>query len=63
MADTPPQASPTSGCPVSRDSCPGDDFKDMTNNYMDYSSDECLTALTQGQAIRMAALSAEYRGL
>jgi len=34
IADTPPQASGSEGCPVGRDSCPGDG-PDLINNFMD----------------------------
>jgi len=37
VADTPAQASPTSGCPVGRDSCPNLKGVDPIHNYMDYS--------------------------
>jgi len=36
VADTPAQASPTSGCPIGRDSCPAKGL-DPIHNYMDYS--------------------------
>jgi hypothetical protein len=51
VADTPPQASPTSGCPASADTCsePGDD---PIHNYMDYSDDECYNQFTIGQRER-----------
>lgn len=39
IADTPQQSTPTSGCPVGKDSCPGDPGLDAVHNYMDYSTD------------------------
>ena len=36
VADTPAQSSPTSGCPIGRDSCPAKGL-DPIHNYMDYS--------------------------
>ena len=62
VADTPPQSTATSGCPVGQDSCRGGGV-DSIHNYMDYSSDACLTEFTEGQAVRMAALTAQYRSL
>ena len=35
--DTPPEAEPTSGCPVGKDTCPGDNEVDPIQNIMDYS--------------------------
>jgi hypothetical protein len=60
VTDTPAQSSPTSGCPVGRDSCdlPG---LDPINNYMDYSFDSCYTEFTTGQASRMTDMWAAYR--
>jgi Pregnancy-associated plasma protein-A len=60
VADTPAQATPTTGCPASRDSCrmPGDD---PIHNYMDYSWDSCYTEFTQGQAERVSRMWAAYR--
>jgi hypothetical protein len=49
--DTPPQASPTSGCPIGRDSCPSAGL-DPIHNYMDYSFDSCYTEFTPGQVQR-----------
>jgi len=58
--DTPAQATPTAGCPVSRDSCrlPGDD---PVHNYMDYSWDSCYSHFTRGQDARMDRMWAAYR--
>ncbi|CAO1622295.1 unnamed protein product [Sympodiomycopsis kandeliae] len=59
--DTPPSASPTSGCPTKRDTCKGDQLEDAIHNYMDYSKDSCLTEFTEGQAVRMQAMTTHYR--
>ena len=50
--DTPPQRTPTSGCPVGQDTCPEPGL-DPIHNYMDYSYDQCYTEFTAGQAARM----------
>ena len=52
VADTPPQKTPTNGCPEGQDTCkePG---LDPIHNYMDYSYDTCYTEFTKGQAQRM----------
>jgi hypothetical protein len=34
VSDTPPEASPATGCPVARDTCPGGGL-DPTQNYME----------------------------
>ena len=39
VADTPAQASPSSGCPIGRDSCPSQAGLDPIHNYMDYSDE------------------------
>jgi len=61
VSDTPAQSSPTSGCPVGRDSCslPG---LDPIRNYMDYSYDSCYRMFTSGQSARMSQMFAAYRG-
>jgi len=60
IADTPPQASGSDGCPVGRDSCPGDG-PDLINNFMDYSFDACMTSFTKGQATRMREAAKAFR--
>lgn len=59
--DTPFQASPTSGCPIGRDSCPELTGLDPIHNYMDYSFDDCYTEFTQGQVQRMRDAWLLYR--
>jgi len=61
VADTPAQSSPTSGCPVGRDSCdlPG---LDPIHNYMDYSYDSCYFEFSPGQSTRMDQMWTAYRG-
>lgn len=46
VADTPAQASPSSGCPIGRDSCPNVSGLDPIHNYMDYSYDSCYNNFT-----------------
>lgn len=52
VADTPPQKTPTSGCPEGKDTCKAPGL-DPIHNYMDYSFDSCYTEFTPGQAQRM----------
>jgi hypothetical protein len=61
VADTPAQASPTSGCPAGRDSCPSAGL-DPIHNYMDYSYDSCYDQFTPGQSDRASQMWAAYRG-
>jgi Pregnancy-associated plasma protein-A len=51
VADTPAQATPTSGCPAGKDTCPAAGL-DPIHNYMDYSYDSCYTEFTLGQVQR-----------
>lgn len=54
-ADTPPQASASSGCPVGRVSCGA---TNMVQNYMDYSNDACMNIFTLNQKDRIRAVMA-----
>lgn len=60
VSDTPPEATPTSGCPSSKDTCAGGGV-DPIHNYMDYSTDVCYTNFTAGQDARMDAAVPQYR--
>ncbi|KAL8691773.1 MAG: hypothetical protein Q9218_003074 [Villophora microphyllina] len=51
--DTAQESTPTSGCPVGKDSCPGSTGVDPISNYMDYSTDACYTSFTFQQQQRM----------
>ena len=61
VADTPPQKTPTSGCPEGKDTCPEPGL-DPIHNYMDYSFDSCYTEFTPGQAQRMKDAWLFFRG-
>lgn len=54
-ADTPTQASASSGCPVGRVSC---GTTNMVQNYMDYSNDACMNIFTLNQKDRIRAVMA-----
>ncbi len=60
VSDTPAEATPTSGCPIGKDTCAGGGA-DPINNYMDYSTDACYTNFTSGQDARMDAAVPQYR--
>jgi hypothetical protein len=55
------KASPTSGCPSSRNSCTSISGNDPIHNFMDYSYDSCLWEFTAGQDARMDSLCTTYR--
>jgi hypothetical protein len=58
--DTPAMSTPTSGCPVGKDTCPAPGL-DPIHNYMDYSFDSCYTEFTPGQTQRMRDAWLFYR--
>jgi hypothetical protein len=60
VADTPPERTPTSGCPAGKDTCPEPGL-DPIHNYMDYSYDQCYTEFTAGQTLRMQDAWLFYR--
>jgi hypothetical protein len=61
VADTPAEASPASGCPVGRDSCPSEAGQDPIHNYMDYVTNACMNQFTQGQKTRAIEMWNLYR--
>lgn len=60
VADTPAERTPTSGCPLGKDTC-ADPGVDPIHNYMDYSYDECYFEFTAGQTERMQDHFAFFR--
>jgi hypothetical protein len=60
VEDTPPEATPTRGCPAGKDTCT-DPGLDPIHNYMDYSYDQCYTEFTLGQTLRMQDAWLFYR--
>ena len=62
VADTPNQDNPYRGCMNNDQTSCGS--RDITNNFMNLSEDECLVMFTKGQALRMqAALIGARSGL
>ena len=55
VEDTPTAAGPASGCPTTANTCTDgdDDQRDMVENYMDYSFDNCMNLFTAGQKERV----------
>lgn len=60
--DTPAEAYPASGCPISRDTCASPGL-DPVQNYMDYSNDACMNNFTPGQIARFQSQISTYRGI
>ena len=60
VADTPAERTPTSGCPLGKDTC-ADPGVDPIHNYMDYSYDQCYFEFTAGQSARMQDHFAFFR--
>ena len=60
VSDTPAQASPSTGCPLGRDSCSTRGL-DPIHDYMDYSYDGCYQSFTPGQVTRMKQVWTAYR--
>ncbi|KAJ6579958.1 pregnancy-associated plasma protein-A-domain-containing protein [Mycena vulgaris] len=63
VADTPSEQSAASGCPSKRDTCTGSSFPgaDPVANFMDYSSDACMTQFTADQMTRATLQFSTYR--
>jgi hypothetical protein len=60
VSDTPDEASPASGCPVGRDTCPTAGL-DPTTNFMDYTYDSCMNQFTPEQRLRAQAQVSIYK--
>ncbi|KAH7025025.1 metalloprotease 1 [Microdochium trichocladiopsis] len=61
VKDTPIQSTPSFGCPVNKDSCPGKIGVDNIRNFMDYSDDTCYTGFTKGQRKRLRKIWKAFR--
>lgn len=60
--DTPNAASSANfTCDYEKDTCNEDDEPDMVENFMDYSTDDCLNLFTKGQVSHMRSVIEIYR--
>lgn len=60
--DTPNAASSANfTCDLEKDTCDEDDEPDMVENFMDYSTDDCLNLFTEGQVAHMRSVIEIYR--
>lgn len=60
VADTPAEASPATGCPVNRDTCPSAGM-DPTTNFMDYTYDACMSTFSTDQRIKAQDTVSTFR--
>lgn len=62
IADTPPENSLSTGCPVGRNTCKDKRGFDPIHNYMDYTDDDCYYLFsTAGQKQRMFEQFSTFR--
>ena len=63
VSDTPAEKTSAFGCPASRNTCTGTKYpgNDPIHNYMDYTDDSCMNALSAGQVTRIAQQTTKYR--
>lgn len=66
VADTPPQAKASQGCPEGANTCKQGESTtgvtlDPVHNFMDYSYDSCMDQFTAGQVARMDTAFEKYR--